>query len=461
MSKGIAEMNHSTWKALLPGILILVWGLVFLLPDTIVAQETRSADPSIPALSLKDCLDKAMTDNPLLSEAKLAVAASDKNIDSARGKHLPRLSVDGNYTARQDPIPFIPAQSLTIFPHFANEFATWAVAMQLPIYQGNQVVNGVKLAEIRKSLQEDNLSLTRNEIIANVVNTYNKLLQLSKLQEASQSSVRALADQMKQSQLLFDVGRIAKVDLLKVDVQLSNERQRLLSIDEAIDNLSGTLRYLMGEQIRGPAEAVSLSDTLTLHEFSADFEKGLETAKLKRPEYLIASKAVAEAGVNRDITKGKLFPTVGAVAGYMDQYGFNPSSYSEANWFTGVNVSIPIFDKSLYDDVARERILEDKAGKRLTAVENQIRVDIQSALSSMRESRNRVLTTARAVEQAAESFRIEQEKYKSGAGAVTDLLLAEAAYVNAVANHSQALFDYNAALVAYRKVTGTLEDYLQ
>ena len=215
----------------------------------------------------------------------------------------------------------------------------------LPIYQGNQVVNGVKLAEIRKALQEDNLSLTRNEIIANTVNTYNKLLQLSKLQEASQSSVRALTDQMKQSQLLFDVGRIAKVDLLKVDVQLANERQRLLSIDEALDNLSGTLRYLMGEQVSGPAQAVALSDTLTLQEFAADFEKSLETAKLKRPEYLIASKAVAEAGVNRDITKGKLFPTVGAFAGYMDQYGFNPSSYSEANWFTGLTFPFP-FSKS-------------------------------------------------------------------------------------------------------------------
>lgn len=412
------------------------------------------------SLSLRNCLERAMTDNPLLSEAKLAVAASDKSIDSARGKHLPRVSVDGNYTARQDPIPFIPAQSITIFPHFASEFASWAVALQLPIYQGNQVVNGVKLAEIRKSLQEDNLSLTRNEIIANTVNTYNKLLQLAKLREASQASVRALEDQMKQSRLLYDVGRIARVDLLKVDVQLANERQRLLSIDEALENLSGTLRYLMGERIQGPTGILALSGTLALQEFSADFDKSLETARMKRPEYLIAAKGIAEAGVNRDIAKGKLLPTVGAIAGYLDQYGFNPS-YSEANWFTGVNVSIPIFDKSLYDDVVRERILEDKAGKRLAAVENQIRVDIQSALSSIRESRNRVLTTALAVEQAAESFRIEQEKYKSGAGAVTDLLLAEAAFVNAVANNTQALFDYNAALVAYRKVTGTLEDYLR
>ena len=75
MSKGIAEMNHKAGKSLFPGVIILVWGLVFLLPGAIVAQESRAADPLKPVLSLKDCLDKAMTGIPLLSEAKLAVAA--------------------------------------------------------------------------------------------------------------------------------------------------------------------------------------------------------------------------------------------------------------------------------------------------------------------------------------------------------------------------------------------------
>jgi len=97
----------------------------------------------------------------------------------------------------------------------------------------------------------------------------------------------------------------------------------------------------------------------------------------------------------------------------------------------------------------------------LLAVENQLRLDLQTSLSSLKESKSRVLTAQKAIEQAEESFRIEQKKYASGAGAVVDLLFAQSAYVTAVANHSQSLFDYNAAIVAYRKVTGTLEDYLQ
>jgi outer membrane protein len=122
---------------------------------------------------------------------------------------------------------------------------------------------------------------------------------------------------------------------------------------------------------------------------------------------------------------------------------------------------MPLFEKSAYDEIAKERILKSKAEKRLDAVENQIRLDIQTAISSLRESKNRVLTAGQAIEQAEESFRIEQKKYESGAGATVDLLFAQTAYITAVANHYQALFDYNAALVSYRKVTGALEEYLQ
>ena len=270
----------------------------------------------------------------------------------------------------------------------------------------------------------------------------------------------ALETQRQNAQLFFDVGRIARVDLLKVEVQLANERQRLLSIDEGLANLAGMLYYLMGKPAAGPAEVPALSDPLTLSEVNADFDQGLATAQKKRPEYRIAETGLREAGLNRSLAKAKLLPTVGAFAGYMDQYGFNPW-YKEGNWFGGVNLNLPLFEKSFYDELARERILEEKAEKHFAAVGNQLRLDLQTSLSSLKESRSRVLTSRKAVDQAEESFRIEQKKYASGAGAVVDMLLAQSAYVTAVANDTQALFDCSAAIVAYRKVTGTLEDYLQ
>jgi len=413
------------------------------------------------ALSLRECLSAAMTNNPAISEARLNVAAGEQGILSAEGKRFPRLSLDTAFIRRQDPTgAFIPAQSAKIGPHFSDEYGSGTLMMTVPVYQGGQITNGVELAKIRTRLQENSLALTRNDLLANTVNAYNKLLQTGKLKEASQASLRALEEQRNNSQLLFDVGRIARVDLLKIEVQLANEKQRLLSLDEAEKTLTATLRFLMGQQQDVTPATLTPTDSLTMPNIAADFMSALNAARINRPEYLTARAGVDEAEINRKITGGKMLPTVNAFAGYLDQYGFRPY-YHEGNWLAGANLSIPLFDRSLYADYKREKILKSRAEQRLLSVENQMRLDIQTSISSLEESRNRVAAAEKAITQADESFRIEQEKNKSGAGIMSDLLLAQAADITAAANYTQALFDYNAAIVAYRRATGTLEEYLK
>lgn len=411
-------------------------------------------------LSLRESVNRALTQNPLVAEGRLGVEAGSQGLLSARGKHLPRLSLDMNYALRQDPMPFIPAQSVKIPARFSDEYAAWGVTLTLPVYQGGQISNNVDLAALRRDLQEYSLARTRNDLIANTVNTYNKILQLVALREASSASVTALEEQIKSTRLLFDVGRIARVDLLKVEVQLANERQRLLTFEEGIATAWATLRFLMGEDPGNEAGSPLLSDNLVVQAAPADPASGTLDAARKRPEYLAAVKGVEEAELSRKIALGKLLPAVNATGGYTDQYGFRPS-YDETNWFIGLQASVPLFDRSLYADLAREKTLRDKAKERLRGVDHQLRLEIGTSVASLRESAHRVETARQVIEQARESFRIEQEKFGSGAGTMTDLLLAQAADITAEANLAQALFDYNAALVAYRTATGALEEYLK
>lgn len=411
-------------------------------------------------LTLKECLTAALSNNPAVAEARLNVDAGEQGIASARGKYFPRVSLNANVTELEYPIPYIPAQSVTIPAHFSDYYASWTAQMTIPLYQGGQIVNGVDLAKVRKDMQEQGFSLTRYEIIANTVNTYNKILQLQKLREASQASVTALENQHKNAQLLFNVGRTARVDLLKVDVQLSNEQQRLLALDESLKTLAATLRFLMGGSSDAAPEVPVLAGPLEMPAVPPDFNDALAAARSGRPEYMIARAGVVEAELSKKVATGKMLPSVNALAGYLDQYGFNPR-YDQGSWFVGATLSIPLFDRSLYADRARERIQQLRAEQRLKTVDNQLRLDIETASSSLMDSRSRVTTAEQVVEQADESFRIEQAKYKLGAGAMVDLLLAQAADVTAVANYTQSLYDYNAAVVAYRKATGTLEEYLK
>ena len=195
------------------------------------AQETNAP------LTLSHAIELALTNNPLVSEARSGVEAAGKGVQSAEGKRYPRLSLDATGFARQDPIPYIPAQSSTVGPHFSDSYALWGPVLTIPIYQGGQISRNVELAKLRQRIQEDALSLTRNDLIANTVNTYNKILQIRKLREASGASVMALEEQRKNVQQLYDVKRAARVDLLKVEVQLANEKQRLLTLDESLTTL--------------------------------------------------------------------------------------------------------------------------------------------------------------------------------------------------------------------------------
>ncbi|MBW4055686.1 MAG: TolC family protein [Proteobacteria bacterium] len=411
-------------------------------------------------LTLKEALGRALERNPLMTEAHLGVDAGVEGIAGSRGKHWPKLSLNLAYNRLQDPVPYIPAQSTVIPAHFSDDYASLGLLLSLPIYQGGQIVTTVRISKVRRDLQQISLTLTRNELIANTVNTYHKLLQLQQLRDASTAAVTALETQVKNAGQLFDVGRIARVDLLKVEVQLANERQRQLTVDEALATTGATLRYLMGDDPSSNGEPLLLADALAM---SGD-RSAAAAEELKpwsgRPEYQAAVLGVKEADLSRTLSFGKFLPTVNAVAGYTDQYGFTPW-YRDASWYFGLQASIPLFERSLYADFRRDTILKEKSVARQQVVEQQLRLDLTTAAASLRESANRVTTARQAIEQAHESFRIEQEKYGAGAGTMSDLLLAQSADMTAEANLSQAIFDYTAAQVAWRKANGTLEEYLK
>ena len=431
-----------------PGIL----GLMIL---AVLATPARGG-----GLTLKECLQAALADNPLFKESRLAVKGSERGVESAEGRRFPRLSFDATQVFRQDALPYIPAQSVKIAPHFSETFASWGATLSVPLYQGGQIAKGIELAKIRKEIQGNVAGLTKNDLIADTVNTYNKILQLTAFRESERASVAALEEQEQNVRLLVDVGRAATVDLLKVEVQLANERQRLLTLEESLSILEATLRFLMGEKIGGSRDPLVLSGILTRPAVRADFPSGIAEARFRRPEYLLAAKGVDEAAAVERITFGKLLPSVSAATAYIDQVGFDPW-YQEANWSVGINLNIPLFDKSIRADLARDRIGKEKTKERLQAVDSRIRLDIQSALASLTDSASRIDTAQKAVSQADESFRIERLKYGSGAGTMADLLLAQAADITAAANYTQALYDYNAAVVAYRRASGTLEEYLK
>ncbi|HVO65091.1 MAG TPA: TolC family protein, partial [Syntrophales bacterium] len=120
--------------------------------------------------------------------------------------------------------------------------------------------------------------------------------------------------------------------------------------------------------------------------------------------------------------------------------------------------SINVFDAGIISsNIGREKALQRRAEEELRQTKLKARLEVDNALSLLTEAQSKLAVSEKAVDQAEESMRIEDLKYRAGAGTVTDVLLAESAQSLAQANYYQALYDYNTAITEYKRATGTIE----
>ncbi|MEW6570491.1 MAG: TolC family protein [Nitrospirota bacterium] len=57
---------------------------------------------------------------------------------------------------------------------------------------GGRLDRGIKIAGLKKSIAEDSLRVSRQELIFNLTNVYYKILQLEKLLQANEAAVKQL-----------------------------------------------------------------------------------------------------------------------------------------------------------------------------------------------------------------------------------------------------------------------------
>jgi len=427
-------------------IMILI-GIIFLVS---VPAGMIHADEKAP-LTLSQCIDIALKQSISLKSSELDAVASQESIKGAKGALFPRVDLNAGYTRENRPIPFIPAQSPIIPPAFSDEIYFWNVFLRMPIYEGGRLSGQVKISEIEKEIQSSRKEFTIQDVIANVTNAFNKVLQLEEFRLANLKSVEALERQQKNTKLFVEAGRAANVELLRVEVQLASERQNLIRTEETINRTRFGLAYFMGVDAR---EVSDVEGQLRTDEKVAP--ENIDELLKSRPDIVAASRRVEQSKTRVAVASGRRYPSISLFGNYGQRAGTEADPRYEV-WEAGVLASINIFDGGIISsEIQREKIIYQKAQEDLKQTTLRARLEVENALSSFREAENKLSMAKKAMEQSEETLRIEELKYKTGAGTITDVLLAQSAMSLAQANYYQALYDFNAASTEFKRATGTI-----
>lgn len=415
------------------------------------------------ALNLDDAMQRAFQTNPTVSIAQYELDSTRASYNAARQSR--GVSISANHTTQRggydddqyvsrlkgiDGAGNLLYDRVNAGKGIGNKHSNGLTA-SLPIFTGGKLSGTIKQAKANYQYNEVGVQRTYNEMRSTVTNGYFNMLQADNMQKLSAESVTRLEDHLKNVQAQYDVGVVAKVDVLRSQVELANAKQTLIQAENSYQVAEANMNKIVGL----PMDTnLKLDNLLVYNAYDKNMDDCLAYAAEHRPELM-------QAKYNVDAAKGALMV---ARSGHMPQVAASASqAWSDTNWpgdengnwGVGVNVTLNVFDTgvTLSKIHGAEADLK-KAQETYRDTVDSVNLDVRSNYLGLREAEKRISTTKLAVEQADEDYRIAQLRYMSGVGTNTDVLDAQVALTQAKTNYTQALYDYNTSKTALETSIG-------
>ena len=408
------------------------------------------------ALNLDDAMLRAFQTNPTVSIAQYELDSARASYNAARQSR--GISITASHTTQRGGYDdnIIKKTDATgawtgeYWKNIGNNHSNGLTA-SLPIFTGGKLSGTIKQAKANYQYNEVGVQRTYNEMRSTVTDGYFNMLQADNIQKLSAESVTRLEDHLKNVQAQYDVGVVAKVDVLRSQVELANAKQTLIQAENSYQVAEANMNKIVGL----PMDTnLKLDNLLVYNAYDKNMDDCLAYAAEHRPELM-------QAKYNVDAAKGALMV---ARSGHMPQVAASASqSWSDSNWpgdekgnwGVGVNVSMNVFDTgvTLSKIHGAEADLK-KAEETYRNTVDSVNLDVRSNYLGLREAEKRISTTKLAVEQADEDYRIAQLRYMSGVGTNTDVLDAQVALTQAKTNYTKALYDYNTSKTALETSIG-------
>jgi len=407
-----------------------------------------AADP----LPLWEAMARAAQSNPAIKSQQAEVTRQTLEQDVARGQRLPQVNLDAAYTRHAYPSLITPIREAGVFPPMDRDVANIGLAMSLPLYRGGKLVAGEALAAHNREASVQALRAGGQDLLFNVVATYTKALHFRQLGQVLDARIKALQREEQDINLRLREGRAARLDLIRLQTQLSQARYDKVSVTQGEKDALSLLAALLGES--GPAPA--LSDLgMTAPTLPASAEAALQRAMQQRPDLLRLDALGRAVRQKTTIARGERLPQVDLVARAQESTGSDWKGYDDSQ--IGVQLSLPLFDGA----VRRRRVEQAGIEQRQNALlqedaRNRITSEVEQAYGGLDESRARLDAATQGETEASEALRIETLRYHGGENTITDLLGAESALWAATANRLQAGYDITVSQARLLRATGDL-----
>lgn len=409
-------------------------------------------------LTISDAIDRALKYN-------LGVMTLEQQVQSARGARWRALSdllpiVEGQVTETREKVNLAAfGFSGSTFPGIPTIVGPFNV-FDARVSVSQPVVDISALYNVRRESRNVEAATLESRNARDVVVLVAANMYLQTV--AAASRIEAVRAQTDTAQALFTLatdllraGLVPQIDVLRAQVELESQRQRLIVAQNAFQKQKIQLARVVGLPVSQPFD---LTDKIPYSAMPAmTFDEALKRAQDSRADYRAALARAQAADADRRAAAAEALPSVVVNANYG---AIGPSASDAQATFTVMGaVRVPIFDGGR----RRGRVLETEATLRERQAEaedfrQRIESEIRTALLDVQATEAQLRVVQGIVDLATSQLAQAQDRFRAGVTSNLEVIQAQEAVATAAENQIDSLYAHNVAKASLARALGVAEE---
>ena len=408
-------------------------------------------------LSLDDAVRRALEKDLGVQSSSWDWLIASEKADAAKWRQLPGLSFSAGYQRLSDlpPMslemanpfaPIGPAQIDFAFPASLDNYTSFALNMQYPVFAGFRIKEAMALAQLQAQSKLIGIEMVKRSLMFEVRRAYWEAVRATYNRQTLQKNLELMKANSQLTAHQVNQGTATRADQLAADMRSS---QADLDLGDAVSLQNRSflvLASLIGEASVPLSLAPQAADapapyTLTTQPTDAVMPVAdqptaegdlVSRALAGRPETRVSSLSIqmAEHGIKQ--AQAGLYPTVTLLGNYTladpnqrVPFQTDPTIFT-GTWALGLQLSYDIggVPGSLAECAAQEQALK-KTRTDAEKQRNAVVLDVRTCIIGVERTRRDIALTQGTVDQAAENLRVAQQRLSAGTANDLDVLTAQ------------------------------------
>ena len=446
----------------------LTMTLITALLLAVAASNAFAANPSLEKL-----VTRAQDSNPLIQATHEKVVRAQEALNEASANMGPKAGVAMGALWGTDDYSISPANYLSpgaaallkqanisvndIDLGYKNTYVS-AIGFIQAIYTGGSLQALKQSKQLALEAAKTEEVRVRQGVTNGVQVSYYNRKRAEEKQVVAEEAVSLTKDHMGRAEKLFNAGVVAKSDVLRSKVAVSEAELDLIRAKNAVELSLTAIEKAVGDTVTSADVSDGLpkraASTLRqeLRETPPD---ALATAYEKRQELKMYSLLSQQAEKVAKAAKGQLLPQIVGAAGYYTvDDSFFPTDNDEFK--VGLAATWTIYDSGrVKAQTNQAKAQARELLSRLSDMKTTVKLEVTQAELNLRSAESRLNVAEHQVQTSEEDYRIAKRRYDESVGTNLDVLDARLALTNSRTELVDALYDIRIAEANLQYAMGT------